>query len=161
LATPVGRVVGTHGLRGELKVQPLTEFADRFTVGARLRMRDEWTTIKTVRWHKNRPLLTLEGVEGIDAAEKLRGVLLESTEEAALEEGEFLVSELVGLSVFTEDGEPLGEIEETFPTPAHEVLVVGELLIPSVPAFVRDVDLDERRMVVRLIPGMRPGEEMA
>jgi len=68
--------------------------------------------------------------------------------------------QLIGLEVVTEDGRPLGTVAEIWPSPAHAVLVVrgaGEVLIPSVPEFVRAVSMADRRITVRLLPGMEEG----
>lgn len=73
-----------------------------------------------------------------------------------LEEDQFLTEDLLDLEVYTEDGQLLGTVDEVLNNPAHDILVVGELMIPVVKEFVLDVDLDEEKITVRLIPGMLP-----
>lgn len=158
----IGRIVGAFGLKGELKVDPLTDFPEqRFQKGARFRLQGEWVDVEAVRFHKGRPLVTLAGVSSATAAERLQWEYLEATpeERPALEEGEFLVQDLIGMSVVLASGEELGPVDAVLDYPAHEVLKVGELLIPLVAQFVKDVDLPGARITVELIPGMRPGEE--
>lgn len=156
----VGQIAGAFGLKGQVKVQPLTDFAaTRFVKGARLRMDGDWVEIEAATVHKGRPLLKLAGIDDATAAEKLQWKYLEAADRPELEEDEFLVEDLIGLSVFTDEGEALGEIEDVLENPAHEILVVGEIMIPLVDEFVTDIDLDEERVTVKLIPGMRPGDE--
>ena len=157
----VGRIVGAFGLKGELKVDPLTDFEDRFLKGSRLRLKGDWVTVDSMRVHKGRPLIKLTGVDDATEAEKLQWEYLEASSKdmPTMDEDEFLVDDLVGLKVVTTEGEPLGEVDEVLAYPAHEILQVGEILIPLVKEFVKKVDLDKETITVKLIPGMRPGEE--
>lgn len=156
----IGQIVGAHGLRGHVKVQPLTDIASRFAVGARLRVRNDWVTVESSVIHKGRPLMKLSGISDVDAAKALQWEYLEAIpEEAEVGEDEFLVDDLIGCLVVTVDGKELGEVDEVLELPAHDVLQVGEILIPVVREFIVDVDLEEEVITVQLIPGMLPGEE--
>lgn len=155
----VGQIAGAFGLKGQVKVQPLTDFAsERFRQGARLRMDGELIEIETVSTHKGRPLVKFKGVETIDAAEALQFKYLEAIEKPRTGKNEFLVTDLLGLSVQTAEGEALGKVDRVLQNPAHEILVVGEIMIPLVERFVKSVDPVDRRITVELIYGMRPGE---
>ena len=155
----VGQIAGAFGLKGQVKVQPLTDFAaERFRKGARLRLDGELIEVETASVHKGRPLLKLKGVDTIDAAEALQFKILEAPERPRMGRDEFLASDLVGLSVRTAEGEVLGTVNEVLPNPAHEILVVGEIMIPLVERFVKAIDVKGGSIVVELIPGMRPGE---
>ncbi len=155
----VGQVAGAFGLRGQIKVQPLTDFAaERFRKGAPLRIDGKDVEVESSSIHKGRPLLKLKGVDTIDAAEALQFKLIEAPERPQMGRGEFLSSDLVGLSVRMADGEALGNVDEVLPNPAHEILVVGEIMIPLVERFVKSIDVPGGSIVVELIPGMRPGE---
>lgn len=155
----VGQIAGAFGLKGQVKIQPLTDFADtRFKRGAKFRMGEDWVEIETVSVHKGRPLVKLKGIDTIDAAEALQWRYLETTEQPKLGKGEYLVSDLLGLEVKTVEGELLGKIERVLPNPAHEILVVGEIMVPLVDHFVKSVDMANRTVTVNLIYGMRPGE---
>ena len=158
---PIGRIVGVHGLKGFLKVDPLTDFESRFAKGARVFLNDEELRIADCMWHKNRPLLKLPGCNSIEQAECLRGKTLyaDRSEMPELDEDEFFTEDLIGLKVVTTAGESLGKVDDVWDTPAHDTLVVGEILIPVVKQFVKSIDIDEQLIVVELIPGMRPGEE--
>ena len=116
--------------------------------------------MESVRYHKERPLLKLSGIGDLTSAEALQWEYLEAPalENEELEEGEYLVEDLIGMRVVTTDGEDLGEVDEVLAYPAQDVLQVGEILIPMVQEFVKDVNLDAEVITVQLIPGMRPGE---
>jgi len=156
----VGQIVGAFGLRGEVKVEPLTDFWQRFQKGSRLRLKGNWVTVEGFREHKNRPLLKLSGVDTIDAAEKLQWEYLEVTgDRPDLDTDEFYADDLEGLMVVTVEGQELGEVDEVLATPAHPILVIGDIMIPAVKEFVVIIDLEEERITVRLIPGMLPEAE--
>lgn len=133
----------------------MTGFLSRFEPGARLLLRGEWVEVESMKLHKGRPLVKLRGVDDATAAEKLQWEYLDAVGKPDLEEDEFLTEDLIGLEVFTEEGERIGVIDDVLPYPAQDVLVVGEVMIPVVKEFVRDIDPDAGRVTVHLIPGMR------
>jgi len=153
----IGQIVGAWGIRGQVKVEPLTEFADRFKIGTRLRLGGHWVTVEDFSVHKGRPLLKLSGVDDMNAAEALQWqyLELEDAPPVELEEDEYLSEDLIGMQVTTTAGEQLGRVDRVLPYPAHDVLQVGEILIPAVKQFVKKVDLKARRIEVELIEGMR------
>lgn len=150
----VGRIAGAHGLKGEIKVDVLTDFDSRFDKGSSLLIKGVWRKITAARQHKGRPLLKVEGIDTIDQAEALQWEFIEVKGAPQPDEDEFLVDDLLGLAVITESGQALGEVDEVLVTAAHEILQVGETLIPLVKEFVLDVDFDTETITVRLIPGM-------
>lgn len=153
--------MGVFGLRGEVKVQPLTDFQERFDAGSRLRLRGEWVTLEASRQHGGQFILRLEGVSDPDAARALQWQYLEAPpiERETLAAGEYLVSDLVGMSVRSMDGMELGRVEEVLPYPAQDILKIGDLLIPMVDEFVAEVDIDKRLITVNLLPGMLSPED--
>lgn len=155
----VGQIAGAFGLKGQVKIQPLTDYAaERFRKGVRLRLDGDWVEIETASVHKGRPLLKLKGIDTIDAAEALQFKYLEVADRPRMERDEFLVSDLMGLHVQTIDGEDLGKVDEVLQNPAHEIIVVSGIMIPLVEQFVTAIDLRKETVTVKLIPGMRPGE---
>jgi len=156
----IGRIVGAHGLKGQVKVEPLTDFADRFAVGARVLLKGAWHTIETSTIHKGRPLIKLSEVNDLTAAEKFQWEYLEVAQDDRpdLDEDEFLIDDLIGLRVVTTEGRELGEVDDVLALPAQDVLQVGDILIPAVKEFVKDVDLDNEVITVQLIPGMLPDD---
>ena len=76
-----------------------------------------------------------------------------------MEEDEYLLEDLIGLKVVTVEGEELGVVDAIEDYPAHEILLVGEIMIPLVDEFIKDIDLEDGVMTVKLIYGMKPGED--
>ncbi len=153
----IGKVVGTFGLKGAVKVTPLTDFPERFDSGKSVFLNDRSYVITDCQWHKSQVRIWLEGIKKIDQAETLIGINVQVplSDTPELEEGEFMVRDLLGLPVYEESGERLGSLDEVVSGPAQDVYRVGEILIPAVKEFVKEVNLKERRVVVKLLPGMK------
>lgn len=159
-----GVVSGTHGLRGDLKVRPLSAGSTSLFEAplVYLRTADQLRSYRPLRAvpHKGLVLLRLEGVESLTAAEGLVGaeVMLRYEDLGGLEEEEFYWFQLHGLTVVDLTLGELGTLEDLFTTAAHDIYVVqgpfGEVLIPAVEAFVKEVDLEARHMVVDLPAGL-------
>ena len=145
---PVGTIVNAHGIRGEVKLNPvgfdpefLAEF-DRFNIGGKE------TQVRSSRVHKSVLLLTLPGVEDMDAALALKGKSVSIyAEDVELPEGEYFDVELEGCTVLDDaTGEELGKLKRVLHYPAHKVYEVKgarEYLIPAVPGvFIASVDID-------------------
>ncbi len=158
----VAQIVGPFGIKGQVKLKLLTDFPERFEAGRRLRMNDEWVTIDESIVHKNQLVVRLTGVKDRTDAERLQWTYLEALadERPELEEeDEFFTEDLIGLNVVNADGRALGKVDRVDAYPAHDVIVVGKLLIPAVKAFVQDIDMDAERITVQLIPGMEEEDE--
>lgn len=157
----IGQIVGVHGIRGQVKVDPLTDFVERLSEGSRLFLRGDWVRVEKFQIHKGRPILGLSGVKDRNTAETLRGEYLEAIldQKPELEEDEFLVEDLIGLKVVDAAGKEIGFVEEVLAYPAQDILQVGEVLIPLVKEFVKSIDMEQNLITVELIPGMLPGEE--
>jgi 16S rRNA processing protein RimM len=153
----VGRIVGAHGLRGDVKVEILTDFVERLEAGQRLRLKGDWITVRGARLQKDRLILSLEGINDIDQAQALQWEYLEAyaDERPELDEDEFVTADLIGMAVVTGEGEELGTVTDVLALPAHDVIVVGSIMIPAVKQFVKDVNLEARKITVELIEGMR------
>ncbi|MBQ9493339.1 MAG: 16S rRNA processing protein RimM [Oscillibacter sp.] len=154
----VGRIVNTHGVRGELRVLPLDgspEFLTRFRT---FYVDGVPFNVETARVHKGCALLRFTGVNDMDAALVLKGREL-SIDRADAADVPFFDAELPGMEVFDgQSGERLGTLTKVEPYPASKVYTVrGEhtYLIPAVPdAFILSVDVDRNRMEVRVWEGL-------
>jgi 16S rRNA processing protein RimM len=161
----IGTIVGAHGIRGEVKVTPMTDFPERFRPGARVFVGRgpgvRATEIAAARPHKGMWLVKLAAVPDRNAAELLRDqyLLIPEAEAMPLGEHENYVHDLIDLSVVTTEGELLGRITEVIFTPANDVYVVkgdaGELLLPALRSVIMQVDLVARQMTVNLPEGLR------
>ncbi|MBN1953504.1 MAG: 16S rRNA processing protein RimM [Anaerolineae bacterium] len=158
----VGRVSRPHGIRGELRMEILTDFPERLSRHPLLYLgpQNQPYPLEGVRFHKTAALIKLAGCDDRTAAEKLRGQLVQIPAAVAvpLEEGEYYHFQVVGLEVFSSEGEKLGRVVDLLETGANDVYVVhgprGELLIPAIEAVVQELDLQARRMVVVLMAGL-------
>jgi 16S rRNA processing protein RimM len=162
----VGRVLRPHGVRGELRVEIVTGYPERLKRHARFYLAPanatESTTcyeIKSLRIQGEIALIKLEGCNDRNEAELLRNMLVQipTSDAVPLEKGEYYHFQIVGMQVETEAGESLGHVAEILETGANDVYVVhgprGEILLPAVESVVLDLDVESKRMVVRLLPG--------
>lgn len=165
----LGVVTGTHGLRGDLKIRPLSADSDALLQAQEifLRRADEIVCCKPskVSIHKGNLLLRLEGFTEIDAVLPFVGceVLLRQSDLPTLADDEFYWFELVGMRVTDQSGNELGILEELFTTAAHDIYVVrgpfGEILIPAVDEFILQIDREKKLLLVDLPQGMIPESE--
>lgn len=152
----VGVLVGAHGIGGEVKLRPLTEFPERLSRLQEVHLRfpdgDE-TRVRVTgrRWHREMLLLKLDGVADRNAADALRDaeVLVPLEEAAPLPEGRFYEHQIVGLRVVTPEGEDLGRIREIMRVPSNDVYLAGPYLIPATHDAILRIDPEEGVLVVR------------
>ncbi len=154
----VGRVARSHGVRGEVAVELLTEVPDRFAPGSTLQAEDGSSlTIESARPHQSRMLVTFQGVGDRTAADALRGAYLFVPETSLpdLPEGRYWPHQLEGCDVVDEDGRAIGRLVEVLAGPegGNDVWAVdgegGRRLVPAVRDAVVSVDVGARRVVVR------------
>ena len=151
----VGRVGAPMGLKGELKVQVLTDNMARFAPGARLWAGQQLVTVAASREAAGHLFLTLKGFRDRTSVEKFRHALLQvpESELPQLPEGEYYRFQLIGLTVVDRDGNVLGTLDEVIETGANDVYRVHppsgpDLLLPALADVIVSVDLAARRMVV-------------
>ncbi len=164
----VGKIVNTHGVRGEVRVISRTDFTEeRYSPGNKLTLfmpdnkQGRELTVLSHRTHKSFDLLTFEEVVGMQEAEKLKGGILKVNESqlSALEEDEFYYHEIIGCKVYTMDGEELGEIKEILSPGANDVWVIKgkqkkEILIPYIADVVKEVNIADKKIMVDLLEGL-------
>ncbi|MBQ6019129.1 MAG: 16S rRNA processing protein RimM [Clostridia bacterium] len=159
----VGQIVGTHGVRGEMRVQPWSDspaFLKQFKTLYYDPRGERSVKVVSARVHGNVVLVTLEGVDTMEKAQAMRNtVLYMRRADARLPEGFYFVDELCGCSVFDADtGAPYGVITAVTPTGANDVWHVEkdgrEYLFPAVAAFLGEVDVAAGRVTVRPIKGI-------
>lgn len=163
----VGYIVGVHGLRGELRIEPYTDFPERFAPGMQLFLGDELQEVEITmaRPHKNHILLRIDGIESREQADALRNtwLFIDEANAVPLDQDTYWVHDIIGMNVQTVDGEILGTIREVLFTGANQVYVVEtpatvnhgkELLLPAISDVIQQVDLPENLMTVQLLPGL-------
>ena len=155
----VGRIARPHGIRGQVVVNPETDFVDeRFTAGATFRTRSAGgemeLVIASARIQGRRPVVAFEGCRTVEDAERLGGLELRVPAEtlAPLEPGTFYQHELVGCAVQTSDGTRVGDVIRVDGGTGGSVLAVsgtrGEVLIPLADEICVEIDVAARRIVV-------------
>jgi 16S rRNA processing protein RimM len=161
----VGRVARAHGNRGQVIVDPATDFPEeRFKPGSVLHARraggTESMTVENVRFHRGRPIIGFAGVDTMDAAEALAGIELRVGVEALqpLPAGTYYHHDLVGCAVVTSQGETIGNVRGIEGDGAASRLIVecaqGEALIPMVEGICVAVDVAGRKIVVEPPEGL-------
>ena len=153
-----GRIVNTHGVRGEVKIEPWADEAAFLTRFRRFYLDGAPVKVLSCRVHKTMCIAALEGVDDVNAAQALKGkVLFIDRDDAQLPKGTVFLQDILGARVVDEAGTELGTLAEVLPEPSASVYVIRgerELLIPDVPAFILDKDADRGVVTVRLIEGM-------
>ena len=161
----VGQIVGTHGIKGEVKIKAYTDFADeRFAPGKKIRLEKGKHSVEleveSHRIHKNMDLVKFIGLDNINDVEKYRDYIVYASQDDELEEGEFYYSDIIGCQVYDENETHLGEVIHILEMPTQDILEIEDpkgktFMVPYVDAFIIDEDYDIDRLVIRLIEGMR------
>ena len=161
----VGVITTTHGIKGEVKVYPTTDDANRFLdlktiyldTGKELLPLE----IEGVKFFKQFVILKFKGIDNINDIEKYKNkdLLIDRADAVELAEGEFFIPDLIGLSVVTEDGTPFGTLKDVMETGANDVFIVEtldekEILLPYIDDCVKKIDLTEKTVTVHLMKGL-------
>ena len=153
----VGRVGAAHGIRGELRIIPLTDFPERFAALREVMVGDELLHIESVKPQGKNFLMRFREYAVREDAQRLTGRLLTvaRAEAAPLDDGEYYVFDIVGLTVYDEEDNELGTVENVLRTGSNDVYAVRsedgrEILIPALRKVVRAIDVAGGRMTVRL-----------
>jgi len=162
---PIGKIVGTHGIKGNLKVISFAESTASFAPGRQLALRREGElvascTIASASPHKRVIVLALEGIASIDAAKEWIGseLCIDKTTLPELETGTYYWHQIIGMEVVTNNGRHLGRVEAVWPTGSNDVYVVREgdkeILIPAIDSVVIEIDLEKEVIQVDLPEGL-------
>jgi len=165
----LGRVVGAHGLGGQIRVRYFGGAPDNLMKLEAARLvesidaagAERFEVTQVVAGRREEVRMTLAGVSSRESAERLRGklVIADASQLAALPEGEYYSYEWIGCRVEGADGLPIGTVREVWATGAVDVLVVedengAQQLIPAVESQLREVDVAGRRIVIEILPGL-------
>jgi 16S rRNA processing protein RimM len=154
----IGKIVTPHGVRGDVRVIPLTDFPERF---AKLKsvFLDDGTelAIENVKNHNQLLILKFVGLNDRNEIEGLRGKLLKIAKKDAvkLPKGEFFTFDIIGLKVYDDAGSYIGKITDVLKTGSNDVYVVDQedkrqVLIPALKKVVTSIDIDAGQMIVKL-----------
>lgn len=167
----VGKIVNTHGIRGELKVLATTDFPqERFKKGAELFVltkTPQKVTVTSSRTHKGMVLVAFDGYQDINEVLQFKGQMLgvadDKLDEAKLAENEYYYRDIIGMDVQDVDGNSLGTIKEILSPGANDVWVVGrkgkqDLLLPYIESVILKVDVPGKMTIVDVPEGLDPDE---
>lgn len=161
----IGKIVSTHGNKGEVKVVPLTNSIDRFRKltdifiikGNNKRL----LNINNLKIKKNTVILKLEGIENIEKAEMIVGSFLEVKRSNAIKlpKDTYFIFDIIGLEVYTNENELLGKVDNIISTGNNDVYVVKnkdkqEILIPAIREVIKNIDLEKKRISINMVDGL-------
>jgi 16S rRNA processing protein RimM len=161
----VGQIINTHGIKGEVKVYPLTDDIRRFKKLKFVLIKNHESydryDIDGVKFVKDLPILKLSKIDSMNDAEKYKNQYLYIDRENAvkLPEDSYFIADLIGLKVITQNNEVLGELVSVLPTGSNDVYEIKKedgktFLIPAIGEVILKVDIENRIMIINLLEGL-------
>ena len=161
----IGQILKPHGVKGALRVRPFTDDAERFSLMNRIYLTHNEVTRTAFTVCRTKPsnrfiILSLKEINSVESAEEWREAFIEipRSECPPLTEGVHYYFELIGLIVYSNRGDRIGELVDVYTTAASDIYVIRnqnrEILIPAVPEFIERIDVDEGVMIIRPIDGL-------
>lgn len=160
----VGKIINTHGLRGEVKVVTWTDSPDVFetlkSVAAKTRAGDITLSIKGVKYQKNNIIVKFAEIDSVEEAEKLKNAVLSASRDelGELPEGVYYIADLVGCEVFDENGK-IGVLSDVFTAGASDVYDIKRdgkknILVPIIDGVLKNVDIGGKRIDIKIPEGL-------
>ena len=145
----VGKIVNTHGLKGEVKVIPLTDDPKRYNELEFVLIDGVKRNIESCKYQKDRVIVKVEGINSIEEAEKYKNKYMEIPREYAvpLEDDTYYIGDIIGCRVYDTEGKDLGEVYDVIQTKNNDVYWIKkpkELLIPVLLDIVIDIDVESK-----------------
>ena len=159
----VGQIVNSYGIKGFLKVVPFVDNNNQYknfkTIYIEEKTGLKEFNIEEVKFSKDIILLKLEGIDDINEAEKYKNLYLKAKrKDIKIEKGAHFIVDLIGLDVFTVEGEYLGKLAEVLKPGANDVYVVKykkkDILLPVIPEVIKNIDIPNKRIEVNLLKGL-------
>lgn len=161
----VGQIVNTFGIKGQVKVTPFTDDIKRFDELKEIYIEKKnelkLFQIEQVNYSKNMVILKLKGVETPEEAEKLRNcyIKIDRKDAKKLPEGTYFIADLIGLDVYTDENKLLGKVDDIYNTGSSDIYVVKDelgkqILLPAIKEVLKQVDLENGKIIVHLIKGL-------
>ena len=161
----IGKAVKPFGVKGEMKIEPLTDFPERFNQLNRVYLvspagKEVVCDVRSVRYAGSVPFLLFKGYDSPEKAKALNGWMIKvpAEETVPLPEGSYYWFELIGMEVFSESGEKLGSIVDVFETGSNDVYVMKqgrkETYLPATKEIVKQVDRKTKRMIIHVVDGL-------
>jgi 16S rRNA processing protein RimM len=161
----VGRIRRSHGIRGEVVMEVISDFPERIRKGTHLFLGETYqpVTVELRRNHQEGLLIRFEQFVDPESVEPFRNqwVYVDINDRPPLPKGEYYHHQILGLDVFDEEDKKIGKVIEVLETGANDVLVIrqesnGELLIPVIPQVIQEINLDQKILRICILPGLLP-----
>lgn len=160
----VGTIIKTHGIRGEVKVYPLTDDVNRFKKLKEVILEPEKDNItleiEGVKFFKNLVILKFKDFDNINDIEMhvKKGIYVTRENAVECEEDEYFVADLIGLDVVTDDNKEFGKVKDVIHTGANDVYVIDyndkEVLVPAIKQCIKDISIKDNKMTIHLMKGL-------
>ena len=161
----IGQIVNTFGIKGFVKVNPFTDDMQRFeelqSVFVIKNKESIEMHIEEVKFHKNVVLIKFKGIEDINMAEKYKGCYIRINRKDArkLPKDTYFIADLIGIKVYDDNGNLLGKVDDIYNNKSHDIYVVKndlgkQILLPSTKEVIKQIDIDNDKIVVHLIDGL-------
>lgn len=161
----VGVISSTHGIRGEVKVFPTTDDVKRFKKLKKVILdtgREHLPLeVESIKFFKQFAIVKFKGIDNINDIEKYKGksLLVDRENAVKLRKDEYFIADMIGLQVYTEDGEAFGVLKDVLETGANDVYIIdspkhGEVLVPAIKQCILDVDIEGQKMTIHLMEGL-------
>ena len=161
----IGQIVNTFGIKGVVKVNYFTddplEFEKLKTILVEKNKKLLEFEIEEAKLHKNQVLLKLKGINDINEAEKYKGCYIKLSREKAkkLPENTYFIADLIGIEVFTDNGELLGKVDDIYNSGSADIYVIKnelgkQILLPGIKEVIKEIDVDNEKIIVHLIDGL-------
>ena len=161
----IGQIVNHFGIKGMVKVNPFTDDISQFEEMETILVDKKGSLleiqIEEVKYSKNQVLLKLKGIDTVEDAEKYRNCYLKLPREKArkLPENTYFIADLIGLEVYTDEGNLLGKVEDIYNSGASDIYVIKDtlgkqILLPAIKEVIKQIDLEQEKIVVHLLEGL-------
>lgn len=161
----IGQIVNHFGIKGMVKVNPFTDDISQFEEMETILVDKKGSLleiqIEEVKYSKNQVLLKLKGIDTVEDAEKYRNCYLKLPREKArkLPKNTYFIADLIGLEVYTEEGNLLGKVDDIYNTGASDIYVIKDelgkqILLPAIKDVIKQIDLEQEKIVVHLLEGL-------
>ena len=161
----IGQIVNTFGIKGMVKIKPFTDDITRFDDLEKVYVETNKTKkqyeIEEVKYHKDMVLIKFKGIDKVEDAELLRNSYLkvDRKDEPELDEGTYYIVDLLGLDVYSDEGNLLGKLDDIFNNGSSDIYVVKDelgkqLLLPAISDVIKEINLEEKKIVVHILKGL-------
>ena len=161
----IGQIVNTFGIKGFVKVKPFTDDLERFeeleSIYIVKNKELKEFNIEQIKYHKNLVLIKFKGIDDINMAEKYKNCYIKIKRENTrkLPQNTYFIADLIGIKVYDEKGNFLGKVDDIYNNKIHDIYVIKDdlgkqILLPSIKEVIKQVDIDNDKIVVHLIDGL-------